>query len=802
MAGLARVFEDFRRDTRQALRQMRRSPGFTVLAVLCLGLGIGANTAIFSIVNSVLLRPMPVAEPSRLVMLVRGQMPNFSFPVYEEVKARSRVLAGLTGSLPMESDLEVNGESEFVTAEAVTSSYASVLGVRLALGRWVTDETEPSAVISYSVWQRRFQLDPGVLGRLIRSESQSYTVVGVAPQEFSGIFAPLRTDLWVPIRTRPALAAQLDARGTRPLLMLFGRLRGDATPQQASAELNIIDAEVGAAQGADKAPRAPIVATAVAGVANPGTRRIAQTLATLLAVVVGLVLLIACVNVANLLLVRGTIRQREFAMRRALGATRFRLFRQLLTESLLLASGGGVCGVVLAVVTNRLLELSVPSLGGAFAVQLDLALDWRVILFAAFVSLTATVLSALLPARRVSQARGLIEFKSEIGTGTGRKRPVGLVAQVVVSLVLLFIVGSFLQALFRLQNTDPGFQVARRLYAYAFIPAPPFTPETGREFYSRALERLSTLPGIRSAALASSLPLVPSGSDCASVTGGPQVPTTTSAVGTGYFDTMAIGRVAGRDFGTEDLTPDSSSVVINEALARALWPNGSPVGNRVTIGCKTPQPAVVVGVVRNSAIRALGEAASPHVYRPFAQQSAGRLTAILLAIDSDPVPLVEPVRRALLEMGQGIRVYAVQPLDVHVEQSYARVRWQTMVLVGFGALALLLAAVGLYGVIAYRVTLRTREIGLRMALGATRKQILGEVVRYGLSVVLIGVVVGEVLAAALTGLAGSMQGLVRPTGITIHVAVGVIWIVVAILACWLPAARAARVDPLRALRYE
>lgn len=798
------VVTDLGRDVRHAFRQIRRAPGFAVLAVLCLGLGIGVNTGIFGVINAVILRPLPVAEPERLMLVSRTGTPPWSYPAYREVHTRPRTLSGLAAALPMESDLEVNGEGSFVTAEAVSANYADVLGVRPALGRWFVDDREPAAVISHAVWERRFNLAPDVVGRLIRSGSESLTIVGVAPRAYTGVFAPLRTDLWVPLHARPRLSAQLEAGGLRSMLRLFGRLREGATAAHASAELNAIDAQLAVDRkgSPEQHVQSPIVAEPAAAVPDSGMRRRVGVLTALLAAVVALVLLIACVNVANLLLVRGALRQREFAVRRALGASRSRLLRQLLTESLVLAAGGGICGVLLAVWASRLLEGSVPPFLGAFAFQLDLSLDWRVVMFATIVALGTTIVSGLVPAWRASQARDLVAFKSQIGGGTSRRRPLGLVAQVVMSLVLLFVAGSFLQALQRLHATDPGFDVAGRLYAYTFIPSPTLAPESRRELYALALHRLRALPGVRAAALTSSLPLMPTGSDCVSGAAGPQIQVTTSAVDVGYFGTMGINLGSGRDFTAGDLSTDTATVVLNESLARRIWPNG-PAGDVITLGCSTPQSAMVVGVVSNSAINGLDDPAShPHLYRPFALKDSGALAAIVLDTSTDPAGMVPAVRRTLVGLGQGIRVYAVQPLSVHVEQRYAPFRWLSTLLSGFGLLALLLAAVGLYGVIAYRVALRTQEIGVRMALGASRSDIFREVLTYGLAIVFVGVAIGEVLTAALTRLAGSMQEGIGATSIETHLAVGLIWIAVALCACYVPAARAARVDPMVALRHE
>ncbi len=797
------VVNDLGRDVGYAFRQFRRAPGFAVLAVLCLGLGIGVNTAIFGVMTSVLLRPMPVVDPQRLIAISRGESTAWSYPTYRDLQGRSRALFGLTASLPVESDLEVDGESEFVTSEVVPANYGAVIGLTPSLGRWFEDDAEPVAVISHAVWQRRFNRNPDVLGRRIGSESQSYTIVGVAPREFTGVFAPLRTDIWVPNQTRSWLAKHLDdRRRTWRGLMLFGRLTAGATAAQAAAELNAIDAQLTAELGRSPEVQSPIVAEQVRGIPDPGMRRRLTTLTTLLAAVVALVLLIACVNVGNLLLVRGALRQREFAMRRALGASRFRLLRQLLTESLVLAVGGSICGLVLAVWTNRLLERTVPSIIAGFALQLDLSLDWRALVFAMIIALATTVLCGLLPAWRTSRARPLVAFKGEIGGGMPRWRPLGLVAQVIMSLVLLFVAGSVLQALQRLQATDPAFDVARRLYAYTFLPSSPSTSESRREFYAQALERLREIPGIRRAAITSSL-LTPIGSDCASLPAGPRIAVTTSGVDAGYFDLIGVDLVAGRQFTANDLSADTATAVVNENLARRVRPDGRVVGEQLIVGCEaTTQSAVVVGIVRNPALPALAEPGQPHLYRPFAPRSSGGFAAIVLESNGDAAGMVPPVRRTLLALGQGIRVYAVQPLSTYVEQRSAPIQWIATMLTVFGVLALVLAAIGLYGVIAYRVALRTQEIGVRMALGASRTDVFREVLRYGLAIVVVGVAIGEILTAALTRAARAVQEGIAPTGVETHVGVALIWIVVAGLACYLPAARASRVDPVVALRHE
>ena len=795
-----RLLEDLGADLRYAVRQVRRSPGFAVLAVLCLALGIGANTSIFSALNSVLLRPLPGADSRHVLMLSRGTASNFSYPDFQDLQARGRLLSGLTASFPMESDLAVDGVSEFVAAEVVAANYGAVLGVTPVLGRWFTSETEPVAVISYAVWLKRFGGSTDVLGRTIGSEAQSYTIVGVAPRDYAGVFAPYRTDIWVPMQTRPRLTSMLRDRSRR-IVMVFGRLRSDATPQQASAELNVIATQLVAEHGGSMEPSQPISAEPVRGIPNPGSRRLVTLSASLLMIVVGVVLLIACVNVGNLLLVRGSLRRRELAVRQALGATTSRLMRQLLTESLLLAIGGGASGLLLAVWTNRVLERVMPLSGSTFPIELNLSLDWRVIGFAIVLSLATTLACGLFPAWRGSQTGGVTGFKGAIGGAIRRRRPFGLVAQVVLSLVLLLIAGTVIETLRRLQVTDPGFAVNRRLYAYIYFPSAS-TPETGRQLYARALDRLRALPGVLSASQTDALPLMPSGTECVSAPGAAQLQASTSAIEPGYFRTMGIGMIAGRDFTSIDRSRESSTIVVTESLAKRLWPNISPIGERILIGCQAGHASIVIGVVRDSAVREIGEPPQPRFYRPFARQYSGELAAVLLETGTDPATMVPTVREALLAMGQQIRVYAVQPLSTYIDQSFTGVRWMAATLSGFGVLAVVLAAVGLYGVIAYRVSLRTQEIGVRMALGAGRGAIFRDVVLQGLTIVLAGVVIGEVVAVPALRALASVQPGIRAGSASIHLAGAIIWLAVAVLASYVPASRASSVDPMEALRHE
>ena len=791
--------QDAGQDARFAARMLVRARGSTLLAVLCLGLGIGANAAIFSIVNALLLRPMPVAESDRLIRISRGQETALSIPLLRAVASGTSSLRAVAATLSMETDLAIDGESQFIAAEFATGQYADVFGVRPSLGRWFVDDREPVAVISDAIWQRYFDRRADVLGRVIQSGTDSYTIVGVAPREFTGVRAPLRTDLWLPLETRFRLTTETEERRFARMLIVFGHLRPGATARAATTELNALDIQHRGSSRTAAEGSAPLVADAVGTLPTPGTRRLAQALSALMGAIVAVVLMVACVNVGHLLLARGALRQREFAVRRALGASRARLLRQLLTEALVLAAGGTLCGVVLAVWAGKLLERSLPLAAGIFAVQLDLSLDWRALVFAAGVCAATTLFCGFLPAWRVSGISSMVLVQGGVGA-SARRRPVGLVAQVAMSLVLLFIAASFVAELLRLHATYPGFAVAGRLYAYTFLPSPPFAPDARREVYAQALDRLRALPGVRSAALTSSLPLIPAGSECASLSPDSPVRVTSSAVDAAYFETMGIEHIAGRSFVASDQTADTA--VVTESLARRLWPDRSAVGERFMIGCENPQPAFVIGVVGDSSIRAVGEPAQPHLYRRFTAREAGALVAVLVDTTTDPAHLTETVRRTLLDLAPGIRVYTVQPLAVHVARSFGQLQWITSILIGLGVLALLLAAVGLYGAIAYRVSLRTREIGLRMALGATRLNVFRSVVGNALAIVVVGVAIGEFLTTLLTGIVASVRENIGPTPVSMHLIVGLIWMTIGVTASYVPAARAARLDPSVALREQ
>jgi macrolide transport system ATP-binding/permease protein len=787
-------------DLALAIRLLRKSPTFTLLALACLALGIGVNASIFSLLDSVYLRPLPVGNADRVTVLSRGGSSLFPYPEYRALRDRNQSLEGLAISDPEESDLSFEGNAMLIGAEPVSGNYAAVLGARTIVGRWFTREDEPTAVISHHAWQQLFHGDPGVLGKIVRSESHAYTVVGVAPPEFAGIYAPLRIDLWVPFRYWAG-----DRAGNRRG-MVIGCLKRSVGVAQAAAELNAV-ATLIHRENPDMAKdaRAPLLLELVRGIPNPVGRRKAMPVVILLMTVVALVLLIACMNVGNLLVARGMGRQREIAVRFALGAGRARVLRQLMTENLALGLLGGAAGVVVAYVTNRLLVAALPMLPFGEAFRIDLPLDFRVLLYTGSVALLTALLSGLLPALQSSRGDLAAVLKgANIAGGRLRLRLAMLTGQIALSLVLLLMAGLFARLIVRFHNLDPGFASANRLYAPAFVPAPQFTPASGCVFYDQVLTRLRALPGVSSASLTTRLPMYAAGivGTCAARDGDRPTPATSMTIDRGFLDTLRIPLLEGRDFANADKADGPPVAIVNQTLARRLWPNMPAVGRTFQVGCDHPRTLQVVGVARDSKVRSMNEVTLPHVYLPFPQAYEGGIVFLVVETAGDPNPLMEPVRQTLVSAHPDFRSYGIRRLSDSLDASLWQARFELWLLGILGALALVLAAVGMYGVLAYHVTARTHEIGIRVALGACPREVVQLVVAQGLRVTIAGIAIGLLISALASRLLTTLLQGVSPTdAITWSSAVGV-WLAVALVACWLPARRATRVEPVVALREE
>jgi predicted permease len=787
-------------DLALAVRLLRKSPMFTLLAVVCLALGIGVNASIFSLLDSVYLRPLPVGNADRVAVLSRGGSPLFGYPEYRALRDRNQSLEGLAISDPEESDLSFEGSAMLIGAEPVSANYAAVLGARTIMGRWFTREDEPAAVISYYAWQQLFHGDRGVLGKTIHSESHTYTVVGVAPPEFAGIYAPLRIDLWVPFRYWAG--NQADSRRG----MLIGSLKRGVKVSQAAAELNAVATLIHRENPVmAKEASAPLVVELVRGIPNPASRRQAMPVVILLMAVVALVLLIACMNVGNLLVARGMGRQREIAVRFALGAGRNRVLRQLMTENLALGILGGVAGLFVGYATNRLLASGLPMLPGGELFRIDLPLDFRVLLYTGLVALLTALLFGLLPALQSSRGDLAAVLKgANIAGGRLRLRMAMLTGQIALSLVLLLTAGLFARLIVRFHSLDPGFASTNRLFAPVFLPAPQFTPTSGRVFYEQTLARLRALPGIRSASLTTRLPMYAAGiaGTCVGREGDRPTPATTTTIGRGFLDTLRIPLLEGRDFATTDKVGSPAVAIVNQMLASRLWPNGGAIGRTFEIGCDHARTLQVVGVARDSKIRAMNEVTLPHVFLPFSQAYEGGIVFLLMETAGDSRPLMERVRQTLVSADPDFRTYGIRLLSDSLDASFWQARFELWILGILGALALVLAAVGMYGVLAYHVTARTREIGIRVALGARPREVVQLVVVQGLRVTILGIAIGLLISTMMSRLLAALLQGVSPTDpVTWSLAVA-LWMAVALTACGLPARRATRIEPLVALREE
>jgi predicted permease len=781
-------------DLRYALRLLRRNPGFALAAMLCLALGIGVNTSAFSMVDELFLRPLPVPRPDRVVRIERGSDDlACSYREFEDLRRRTALaFAGLAATIEVETALDTRDLSRIIVAEAVSANFAETLGLRPQLGRWFRPDDSAVAVLSDHAWAERFGRSPDVLGQFVRIETESYRVIGVAPPTFRGVAPPVAAEVWVPISAMPIYRELLanPAERRRPRVRLIGRLAAAATPSGTQALVRAADSEIRPGRSA------PLNVTAADGAAFPGARPIAGPVTALLAGISAIVLLIACVNVANLLLSRAAARQREFTLRRALGAGPWDLARQAIAESLLLAAGGAALGLFFGYATNRLLlhYLDViPETGSLSAVTLDL--NWRVALFAAAASLGAA---------------SFFTVSARVASGRTRRLDLYVVAQVALSLVLLVASGLFVRALHAARNIQPGYAMDHRLSARIYISEPEYNAATARAFFDRVLATVRAMPGVEGAALSYGVPMSfpnnQGGCAASSRTVTPARLNGGNDISPGYFETLGIPLLAGRDFRPEDRDDRLPVYIVNQILAARLWPGGNPLGRRIFTGCEAgrAREGVVIGVAHDSKYNVLDEPALGYLYgihnnRP--EEIMGFMALTIHTAD-DPLALAAPLRDALRRIDPALRIYDMRTLEEYAALSLWKVRWQAALIGCFGSLAIVLAAIGMYGVIAYSVARRTREIGIRMAIGAQKRDVLWLVLARGLRLTAVGIAVGLALSAASTRLLRAFLYGISPWDAVAFSAAALLWLAIALLATLLPARRAAQVDPSVALRYD
>ena len=808
-------------DLRYALRQLRSNPGFTAIAALTLALGIGTNTSIFSLLNALLLRPLAVPDSANVVAVYRADARPSSYPDFLDFEQRTSAFSGISADLTNESALDVGDVGQVVLVEAVSYNYSAVLKVRPILGRWFSradDEhsSDPfSAVISYRTWQSQFAGDPAVIGKPVRLEAQQYTVIGVAPKEFPGMALPVMTELWVPLVSyarHNKFAAHILNDRQDGKVMIFGRLKPHITASEAQAQMNSVDTQLRREFPRSETRAVRLRVETARGTSDPGYRRMVAPLLVLLAAVAALVLLITCANVANLLLARGFKRRREVSIRLALGASRARICQQMLVESLLLSFMGSLAGLAAAAWTNRLLERALSSAPSPETIGADLAFDGRVFAFVLLTSLLTTVLCGLLPAWRSSKPDLVPALKGTAVFLRNSKlnlRNLGAVAQVTVSLVLLIMAGLFLRALRSASHIDPGIDARNLLSARLYIAPAEFNPAAGQIFYRNLVERIRGLPGVRNATLSYASPTI-APSECvvpANATSSlPSTAAGSNTIGYNYFSTLGIPIIHGRDFISSDKASAPPVVIVNETLAHQYWPGQDPIGQHIRFGNRCDQQgegtlAEIVGVANNSRYPSLDPVTRPYIFIPLDQRFVGYL-ALIVQTSHNPAAWADTLRKELHASDGRLHVYEIDALLDQIDKSLWQARWEASLVGVFGALALMVASVGLYGVIAFAVTQRTREFGIRLAVGAQRREILQLVTTDALVIALTGVALGVIVSLASTKLLRSLLYGLSPTDTPTFAAAAFLWTAVALLASGIPAYRATKVDPLVTLRDE
>ena len=808
-------------DVRFGARLLRRAPAFTAVAMLVIALGIGANTAIFSVINSVLLRPMPgVESPGELTAVYTSDYsgPRYgasSYPDFEAIRDAG-VFASVAAHAPRPFSLVMGERSERVLGEAVSANYFSVLGVRPAAGRFFLAEeggapnTSSAVVISEALWREHFGGSRDAIGEALRLNGQVLTIVGIAPEAFRGSMRGIRVDAWIPLSAPEAiLGYDLSSLGNRGL-MLTGRLPAGTTVAAAQARLNVIASQRFAAYpdfwtDINNQARVLTVLDESAARVPRQMRSAILGLFGLLMTVVGIVLLIACTNVANLMLSRASSRRAEMGVRIAMGATRGRIVRHLLAESLLLAGLGGAAGVLLAYwLTSSINAISLPV---PIPFALDVALDVRVVAFAAAITVATGLLFGLLPAIQASRAPApMLRGSGYSGAPRMRLRNALVVVQVAASLVLLVGGGLFLRSLVAAQRVDVGFDPDNMALVGFDLETEGYSTEAAQRFYTDFEERVRALPGVTAVTMAEMVPL---GMGWArrgiAVQGytpaeGEDMEVPFNGVGPDYFDAMKIPMARGRGFTRADRDGAPPVVVVNESFARRFWPGEDPLGKGVSMNGTDGPFGEVVGVVRDGKYRSLTEEPVPYIYYPHLQRPTTSMT-VQIRTGGDPSALVPALRREVRAAAPNLPMPSITTLRQHIGLATLPQRIAAIMLAALGALALAISVVGLYGVVAYAVTQRTREFGIRMALGALTTDVRTMVIKQGVTLALIGTAIGTVIAIFLARLIRGML-LVPPVDAVTFIAVPLLLTAAAALASYFPARRATRVSPVTALKGE
>jgi putative ABC transport system permease protein len=810
------MFADLSQDVRYGVRMLLKNPAFTAIAVLALALGIGANSAIFSVVNTLLLRPLPYKNPGQLVVIWENAT-HLGFPKntpspanFLDWQKQATLFEGMGAFAERSFNLTGVGEPERLDGRRVSANLFDLLGVKPLLGRtFVPEEDKPGTkvvLLNETLWRRRFGSDPGVIGRSLSLNGEPYTVVGVLPSSVRlPAFGNWRDQVWVPLAFPAEEAA---ARGNH-FLEIIGRMKPGVTVPQARAEMETIAARL--------AQQFPEHNTRIGAVVNPLHEEIVGDMKPALLILLGavaFVLLIACANVANLLLARAAARHKEIALRLALGANRARLTKQLLVESVMLSMLGGIVGLVLAYAGLRVLTRFIP----ADVAHADLiTIDAKVLGFTLIVALVTGLVFGLAPASQAANFNlndTLKEGGRDSGAGPRGKqlRSALVIAEVAISFLLLIGAGLLINSFMHLRNLDPGFRADHLLALQVDLSETKY-PDTPRRvaFFDEVVRRVQALPGAKSVAIAGNLPFTYNGdSGPIGVEGIPDPPPDQHpdviyrAIGPGYFSTMGIPLVRGRDFNEQDNLDTDMKVIVSEKTVHQYWPDTDPIGKRLKVGSTTAEGPwrTVIGVVKD--VRQNDFIAEPKMQMYFTYRQLRSLmpNALIVRTAVDPLSLATSVRNAIWAVDKDQTVANVDSMEHIVAGAVARQRFSMLLLAIFAAVALVLAAVGIYGVMSYSVAQQTREIGIRMALGAQRSDVLRMTVKQGLRLVGLGLVIGLVAAFILTRVMASLLFGISATDPLTFVTISLVLLAVAMLANYIPSVRAMKVDPMVALRYQ
>jgi predicted permease len=819
-------------DSRYALRMLRKRPGFTIVAVLTLALGIGANAAIFSLTDEVLLQSLPVSQPQQLVAITtveqKGDSNNsFSYPMYQDLRDKNEVFSGVIARGGAQMSISYEGRNDRVIGEMVSGNYFDVLGVRPWAGRLFTQDDDrtpgayPVAVLSYGFWERRFGKDQNIVGKTILVNEHPLTVIGVSPPGFYGIEMTSNADVRVPLMMttvyNPLPKTRLTSRRHQWLTVMARRKDGVSLPQaQASMDVLFQQIRNGEAQqlSADysAAERAEFLAVKMRLLeGSQGFQHLQKEMKTPLVFLFAatcIVLLILCANLANLMLARDAARDQEIAVRLALGAGRLRLLRQWLTEAILLSVCGAIAGVLIASWIKSALVAMTPQ---DVRLNLDQPLGWRFIGFTFLISVIVGVTLGLAPALRAARSSSSFALRGEsrtfvTGGGLFSVRSGLILLQVSLSLPLLIVSALFLNSLRNLRGVDTGFGKSNVLIGSVNPTLNGYTQEKTKSFYNDLLASLRSIPGVEAASLSTDSPISGSWDRMGLVVEGYQasqgerVNAQSSLVSTDYFRSLGISLVAGRDFTDQDTASAPKVTIINEKLARKYFGEANPIGKK--IGTEDQPDTTIIGVVKDAQYLSLREPASRHFYTPIAQEPRLFELTMHVKTKSEPLAYVDQVRNRVATLDSHLPLYGVTTLTAQIDNSLIQERLMTWLCTAFGVLATLLTALGLYGVLAFSVAQRTREIGIRVALGAQARDVFKLIIGQGMLLVSAGVVLGLVASFALSKFIASLLFGITPTNLTTFMVVSAGLGLIALFACYLPARRATKVDPLVALRYE